>query len=109
MAGGEKVNKYSTGQASSNTSCLPSTLVNNVTALTFAETNGNYNLIVTGTVNALGSLTAYPANRTKIGPALATPGLNFSIAGVRLSTGRQQSGICWQEAGRHLPLSRASA
>ena len=68
-----------TGMAGSNTSYLPSALVNNVTAITFAEKNGYYNLIKTGTANALGSLMAYPANWTKNSALQQTPAWNFMI------------------------------
>ena len=67
------------GVASSNTTYLPATLLSNVTAITFAEKNGNYNLITTGSANALGSLVANPVNWTKSATYLHTPAWNFSI------------------------------
>ena len=81
MYGAESGNAawLTTGTAGSNTSYLPSALVNNVTAITFAEKNGYYNLIKTGTANALGSLMAYPANWTKNSALQQTPAWNFMI------------------------------
>ncbi len=67
----------STGSATSNTSYLPATLEDNITAVTFPEKNGNYNLLTTGSVNALGALMAHPANWTKSAGAMVTP--NWSV------------------------------
>ena len=68
------------GTISSNTSYLPATLTANVTALTFPEKNGYYNLITAGSVNVLGSLIANPVNWTKSATIITTPAWNFSIS-----------------------------
>ena len=67
------------GTATSNTSYLPSTLVNNITATTFADRNGNYNLIATGSVYALSSLAVHPDNWIKSPAPIVTPTWNFII------------------------------
>ncbi|MEI7527224.1 MAG: hypothetical protein WCJ95_22940, partial [Mariniphaga sp.] len=72
------------GTASSNTSYLPSALTNNVTATTFSEINGCYNLITTGTTSALESLIAYPANWNKSSAQVPTPAWNFVISTATL-------------------------
>ena len=68
------------GTATSNTSYLPATLTNNVTALTFLEKNGYYNMLTTGSVNALGSIIAYPDNWTKSANLLTTPSWLFNLS-----------------------------
>jgi hypothetical protein len=70
-----------TGIASSTTSYFPAGLTNEVNALTFSQQNGNYNLITTGSVSALGSLAANPVNWTKSNAVIPTPAWLFSISG----------------------------
>jgi endonuclease I len=68
-----------TGTATSNTSYFPSGLTQNLTGLTFAERNGNYNLISQVTVRAMQSLTGYPDNWTRSTNVLSTPTWNFIV------------------------------
>jgi len=69
------------GTPDATSSFLPSALTDEVNSLTFPEKNGNYSLITTGSVNALGSLAANPANWIKSGSILITPAWNFSLTG----------------------------
>ena len=69
-----------TGSATSNTSYLPASLINNTNAVSYLERNGNYNLITSGSVNALQSLIGYPDNWTKSAALLPTPSWIFGIS-----------------------------
>jgi len=67
------------GTASSNTSYFPAVLTNEVNSLTFPKKNGYYNLITTGSVHALGSLSANSLNWTRDDLNLITPSWGFTI------------------------------
>ena len=68
-----------TGTALATSSYFPVGLTAEVNSLTFAEKNGNYNLISSGSVNALGSLISNPLNWTRNASALTTPAWVFNI------------------------------
>ena len=68
-----------TGAALATSSYFPVGLTAEVNSLTFAEKNGNYNLISSGSVNALGSLISNPLNWTRNASALTTPAWVFNI------------------------------
>jgi endonuclease I len=69
-----------TGAPTSNTSYFPSALTHEVNSLTFPEKNGNYSLLTTGTINALGSLINNSPNWQRSATVLATPSWNFSLS-----------------------------
>lgn len=73
-------NWLTTGAANSNTSYLPSGLTMHETAVTFAEKNGNYQIITQGSVNALQSLAAWYGNWTRSSSILITPSWNFTLS-----------------------------
>ncbi len=67
------------GSASSNTSYLPLGLVPHLTALTFPEPNGYFNLIQQCSSGALLSLAGYNTNWARSAAALPTPSWNITI------------------------------
>ena len=68
-----------TGTATSNTSYMPSTLTNEVNALSFSESNGNFSLVQNGTPGALRSLIENPVNWTRSSSIITPPTWSFSI------------------------------
>lgn len=72
------------GTAEAPTSYFPAGLTDQVNSLTFPEKNGNYNLILGGSANVLGSLVANPANwsRSSSTTLLPTPGWVFTISNI---------------------------
>jgi endonuclease I len=71
-----------TGTALATTSYLPSVLTDQVNSMTMVEKCGNYNLIVSGTANVLGSLAENNSNWTKSSLTLPTPSWAFSIGNI---------------------------
>jgi len=69
-----------TGTALSTTSYFPAALTNEVNSLTFPEKNGQYNLITTGTINALGSLISNSVNWTRSNTLQTTPSWSFTLS-----------------------------
>ncbi|MFZ4522102.1 MAG: endonuclease [Bacteroidales bacterium] len=69
-----------TGTALATSSYFPTGLANEVNSLYYTEKCGNYNLITSGTINALGSLMANPLNWTKSATTLTTPSWSFGIS-----------------------------
>jgi endonuclease I len=69
-----------TGTATSNTSYFPTGLSNEVNSLTISLRNGYYDLITTGSVNALGSLVTNPVNWTVSATSTTTPVWNFALS-----------------------------
>lgn len=67
------------GTATSNTSYLPQGLVPHLTALTFPEANGNFNLIGQSSAGALLSLAGYYTNWIRSSAALPTPSWNITL------------------------------
>lgn len=69
----------SSGNATANTSYLPSSLQNNVTAVSAAAANGYYSHQTSGTVSALKSLIAYPSNWTSGSSIQTVPPFTFHL------------------------------
>jgi len=68
------------GSASANTSYLPSTLTDNVNALSVSQDNGYYNNITSGTPSVLKSLIANPANWATSNSIQTLPNYSFTLS-----------------------------
>lgn len=70
----------SSGEASANTSYLPSALSNNVSAVAVSGSNGYYNQTTSGTISFLQSLINYPTNWLSSNTVQSLPPFSFNLS-----------------------------
>jgi len=76
----------SSGEASSNTSYLPSALTNNVSAVAVSGSNGYYNQTSNGTRSFLQSLINYPTNWLSSNTVQSLPPFSFTLSANTIVT-----------------------